>query len=47
MEEDAVPVNLLSANRRNGPQRDVHLTFLKSITRFETAASISDQEVQH
>lgn len=45
VEEDAVPVNLLIAKQRNGPTGDVHLTFFKSITRFESAAKVSDEDV--
>jgi replicative DNA helicase len=44
-EEEAVPVNLLIAKQRNGPTGDVHLTFLKSFTRFESAAKVSDEDV--
>jgi replicative DNA helicase len=44
-EEDAVPVNLLIAKQRNGPTGDVNLTFLKSYTRFESAAKVSDEDV--
>jgi replicative DNA helicase len=44
-EEDAVPVNLLIAKQRNGPTGDVSLTFLKSYTRFESAAKVSDEDV--
>src|SRR5579871_2419362 len=44
-EQDAVPVNLLIAKQRNGPTGDVHLTFLKSYTRFESAAKVSDSDV--
>ncbi len=44
-EQDAVPVNLLIAKQRNGPTGDVHLTFLKSYTRFESAAKVSDEDV--
>ena len=44
-EQDAVPVNLLIAKQRNGPTGDVHLTFMKSYTRFENAAKISDEDV--
>jgi len=44
-EQDAVPVNLLIAKQRNGPTGDVHLTFMKSYTRFENAAKISDDDV--
>jgi len=43
-EQDAVPVNLLIAKQRNGPTGDVHLTFLKSYTRFDNAAKISDDD---
>jgi replicative DNA helicase len=43
---DAIPVNLLIAKQRNGPaQEDVHLTFLKVYTRFESAAKIHDSDV--
>jgi replicative DNA helicase len=43
---DAIPVNLLIAKQRNGPAgEDVHLTFLKSYTRFESAAKVSDADV--
>src|SRR2546428_8718418 len=39
--EDAIPLNLLIAKQRNGPaQIDVNLTFLKTYTRFESAAKI-------
>ena len=44
-EHDAVPVNLLIAKQRNGPTGDVNLTFLKSYTRFESAAKVSDDDV--
>src|SRR5262249_34042897 len=44
-EEEALPVNLLIAKQRNGPTGDVHLTFLKSYTRFESAAKVSDEDV--
>jgi replicative DNA helicase len=45
VEEDAVPVNLLIAKQRNGPTGDVNLTFLKSYTRFESAAKVSDEDM--
>jgi replicative DNA helicase len=45
IEEDAVPMNLLIAKQRNGPTGDVNLTFLKSYTRFESAAKVSDEDV--
>jgi replicative DNA helicase len=44
-EHDAIPVNLLIAKQRNGPTDDVNLTFLKSYTRFESAAKVSDEDV--
>jgi replicative DNA helicase len=44
-ERDSVPVNLLIAKQRNGPTGDVHFTFLRSITRFESAAKVSDEDV--
>jgi len=43
--EEAVPVNLLIAKQRNGPTGDVNLTFLRSYTRFESAAKITDADV--
>jgi len=44
-EADAEPVNLLIAKQRNGPTGDVNLTFLKSYTRFESAAKISGDDL--
>jgi replicative DNA helicase len=44
-QQEAIPVNLLIAKQRNGPTGDVHLTFLKSITRFESAAKISNDDI--
>jgi replicative DNA helicase len=44
-EEEAVPMNLLIAKQRNGPTGDVNLTFLKSYTRFESAAKVSAEDV--
>ncbi len=43
--DEAQPVNLLIAKQRNGPTGDVHLTFLKTYTRFESAAKVSDEDV--
>ena len=37
----ATPVNLLIAKQRNGPTGDVCLTFLKGITRYESASKIA------
>jgi replicative DNA helicase len=45
MESEGIPVNLLIAKQRNGPTGDVNLTFLKSFTRFESAAKVSDDAV--
>jgi replicative DNA helicase len=44
-DQDSRPVNLLIAKQRNGPTGDVNLTFLSSITRFESAAKVSDEDV--
>ncbi len=44
-EDEALPVNLLVAKQRNGPTGDINLTFLKSYTRFESAAKVSDEDV--
>ena len=44
-EADGLPVNLLIAKQRNGPTGDVHLTFLKPYTRFESAAKVSDDDM--
>jgi replicative DNA helicase len=44
-DQEAAPVNLLIAKQRNGPTGDVHLTFLKSCTRFESAAKISGEDI--
>lgn len=42
---DAIAVNLLIAKQRNGPTGDVNLTFLRSLTRFESAAKIQDDDI--
>jgi replicative DNA helicase len=44
-EQESVAVNLLIAKQRNGPTGDVHLTFMKSYTRFESAAKVSADDV--
>jgi replicative DNA helicase len=44
-EQDGVPVTLVIAKQRNGPTGDISLTFLKSITRFESAAKISGDDI--
>ena len=41
----SVPTNLLIAKQRQGPTGDVRLTFLKEITRFESAAKLSDEDI--
>lgn len=43
--QESKPVNLLIAKQRNGPTGDVQLTFLKGITRFESAARVSANDV--
>jgi len=43
--QEALPVTLYIAKQRNGPTGDVNLTFLKSFTRFESAAKVSDDDV--
>src|SRR5207249_557924 len=42
---DVLPVNLLLAKQRNGPTGDINLTFIRSITRFENSAKISEDSV--
>ena len=44
-EQDAIAVKLYIAKQRNGPTGDVDLTFLKSYTRFESAAKVSAEDV--
>jgi replicative DNA helicase len=44
-EEESVAVNLLIAKQRNGPTGDVPLTFMKSYTRFESAARVSAEDL--
>jgi replicative DNA helicase len=44
-EADALPINLLVAKQRNGPTGEVTLTFLRSITRFESASKVSADDV--
>jgi replicative DNA helicase len=44
-DKDALSINLLLAKQRNGPTGDVELTFLKSYTRFESKAKVSDEDV--
>jgi replicative DNA helicase len=44
VEQDAIPVKLCIAKQRNGPTGDVALTFLKSYTRFESAAKVSPED---
>lgn len=41
---DALPVNLLIAKQRNGPTGDVHLTFFRSYTRYESASKVGAAE---
>jgi replicative DNA helicase len=44
-DHEAVPVKLLIAKQRNGPTGDVDLTFMKSYTRFESAAKVSAEDM--
>jgi replicative DNA helicase len=44
VEQEAMPVKLFIAKQRNGPTGDVDLTFLKSYTRFESAAKVSAED---
>ncbi|HZM02282.1 MAG TPA: replicative DNA helicase [Candidatus Saccharimonadales bacterium] len=44
-EQDAIPVKLFIAKQRNGPTGDVDLTFLKSYTRFESAAKVGPEDM--
>lgn len=44
-EQDAIPVKLFIAKQRNGPTGNVDLTFLKSYTRFESAAKVGPEDV--
>jgi replicative DNA helicase len=43
--QDAASVTLSIAKQRNGPTGDIHLTFLKSYTRFESAAKVDHRDV--
>ncbi len=45
MEQDAIDITLVIAKQRNGPTGDVRLTFIKSYTRFESAAKISGEDI--
>lgn len=44
-EPGGVGVSLLIAKQRNGPTGDVPMTFLKGITRFESASKVSDGDI--
>jgi replicative DNA helicase len=44
-EGDALPISLLIAKQRNGPTGEVPLTFLRSITRFESASKVSADDL--
>ena len=44
-EQDAIPMKLYIAKQRNGPTGDVDLTFLKSYTRFVSAAKVALEDV--
>src|ERR1035437_2211455 len=44
-EQDSIAVNLLIEKQRAGPTGEINLTFLKSYTRFESAAKITNSDV--
>jgi replicative DNA helicase len=44
-DQEAIPVKLFIAKQRNGPTGDVDLTFIKSYTRFESAAKVGPEDV--
>jgi replicative DNA helicase len=44
-ESDGVAVNLYIGKQRNGPTGDVNFTFLKSFTRFESAAKVDQEDL--
>ena len=44
-EQEAAGVNLYIAKQRNGPTGDVNLTFMRSYTRFESAAKVSAEDL--
>lgn len=43
---DAIPVNLIIAKSRDGQTGEVKLTFLRSLTRFESVSRISPEDVR-
>lgn len=43
---EGTAINLVIAKQRNGPTGDVALTFLKPYTRFESAAKVSEEDVE-
>lgn len=45
LENDVLPVVIRIRKQRNGPTGNVHLNFLRSFTRFENAAKVSDEDV--
>ena len=46
VERDVIPVNMLVAKQRNGRTGDIPFSFVRSYTRFESAAKISDSDYQ-
>ena len=44
VDTDGIPVNFLIAKQRNGPTGDVEMTFLKTYTRFESRAKVSEED---
>jgi replicative DNA helicase len=45
IEQDSIGVNLIIAKQRNGPTGEIPLTFLRGLTRFESAAKVSAEDV--
>ncbi|HEU4345889.1 MAG TPA: replicative DNA helicase [Candidatus Binatia bacterium] len=45
VDRDACPVNAIVAKQRNGPTGEVYLTFIKTLTRFENAAKVTDYDM--
>jgi replicative DNA helicase len=41
---DSIAIKLFIAKQRNGPTGDVDLTFLRNLTRFESAAKVAKED---
>lgn len=44
-DHDGEPINLLIAKQRNGPTGEVNLIFRKDLTRFESGAKVSSEDI--